>query len=214
MMNPFGNFTHASGRSAEQGRESGFALTEFLVSAVILLILSAAVFTMLSEIQRTASYQTEVQAVLNNVYIAMQTLERRIRQAGNDPYLSGLAGISIVSSTEVRIQSDLTGSAAPGNPDKGDPDGDCSDSGENLTIRYNNVARTIEVVPDGSSAQIIAGYISGLSLSFFDAGGNETNAGNSVRAVKATISGTSTLSDPQTHRRFGVQISSEIRILT
>ena len=39
---------------------------------------------------------------------------------------------------EIQIRSDLTGSAARVNPDKGDPDGDIGDSGESVAIRYNN----------------------------------------------------------------------------
>ena len=56
----------------------------------------------------------------------MQTVEQYIRQAGNDPFCTGVAGIAIVSTEEIQIRSDLTGSAGPGNPDKGDPDGDTS----------------------------------------------------------------------------------------
>jgi type II secretory pathway pseudopilin PulG len=194
--------------------QSGLSLVEFLISAVVLLIVSAAVFSMLSELQRTASYQTEVQAVLNNVQAAMQVLERCVRQAGNDPRHTGLTGIELVSSSEVHIHSDLTGSAGNPNPDKGDPDGDIDDSGENLTIRYNSASRSIEIVPDGSSAQIIAGFISELNLECFDAGGNVTHAGQDVRTIKAIIKGSSTLPDPQTHRRFGMQLSSDILVLT
>ena len=212
MMNSQRSANESSPAPGKQSRDSGFSLAEFLMSAVILLILSAAVFSMLSEIQRTASYQTEVQAVLNNTRVAMETVGRYIRQAGNDPYNSGLTGIAIVSPTEVRIQSDLTGSESPGNPDKGDPDGDHDDSGENLAIRYNSTARTIEIVPEGGPAQILAGYISSLSLQYFDAGGNATNVGSDVRKIAVTISGTSLLPDPRTRKRYGVQFRSEIRL--
>ena len=119
-------------------RQSGFTLTEFLIAASILLVLSSAIFSMLTEIQHAGSYQTEVQFVLNNTRIAMQTAERYIRQAGNDPLGSGVSGITIVSAQEIQIRSDLTGSAGPGNPDKGDPDGDIGDSGESIAIRFNN----------------------------------------------------------------------------
>jgi type II secretory pathway component PulJ len=199
---------------AESGSESGFTITEFLVSALLLLVVSAPIFGMLAEIQRAAGYQTEVQAVLNNSRIAMQTLERHIRQAGNDPLGCGLTGISVISPTEVRIQSDLTGSAGSASPDKGDPDGDIDDSGENVTIRFNGTARTLEVVPGGGSAQIVASYISGLSMQYYDANGNVVATGGGVRRVSVTISGTSLLPDPQTRQVFGLQWNSNIEVAT
>lgn len=200
-------------RIAGSGDDSGFTITEFLISALILLVVSAAAFGALAEIQRAASYQTEVQAVLNNSRIAMQTLERHIRQAGNDPFGCGLAGITIISPTEVRIQSDLTGSAGPSNPDKGDPDGDIDDSGENVTIRFNGAARTLEVVPAGGSAQIV-GYISGLLLQYYDADGNAAAIGSDVRRISVTISSSSLLPDPQTHQVFGLKLTGDIKVST
>jgi type II secretory pathway pseudopilin PulG len=205
---------HTDDRAITQGSDSGFALAELLVSAFILLVICSAVFGMLSETQHAAGYQTETQTVLSNVQIAMQLVERCIRQAGNDPLKIGLTGITIVSPTEVRIQSDLTGSRGPGEPDKGDPDGDINDSGENVAIRYNNAARTLEIVPGGGPAQIAAGEISGFSLQYFDASGNPTTAGNDVRKIRVAISGAGSTPNPQTHQIFGVQLVSDIQIAT
>jgi hypothetical protein len=193
---------------------SGFALTEFLISALILLATSCAIFNMLMEVQRTASYQSEVQSVLSATQIAMQTVERHIRQAGNDPLQSGVAGITIVSSQEMRIQSDLTGSAGPGDPDKGDPDGDIRDSGESVTIRYNSRTRSLEIVPDGGPAQIVASGISYLSFTYYNAGGGTAASGSEVRKIGVSISGTSLLPNPRTRQIFGVQISSDIQVST
>jgi prepilin-type N-terminal cleavage/methylation domain-containing protein len=214
MTNRLAGHSDAAATTGGQNGQAGFTLMEFLISAVILLVVVSAVFTIMSEIQRTASYQAEVQSVLNNTRIAMQTIERYVRQAGNDPLGNGLCGLTIVSPTEVRIQSDLTGSLGPSSPDKGDPDGDTNDSGENVTIRYNSGTRSLEVVPNGGSAQIVAGYISGLSFSFYDAYGGITNVGSQVRKIAVSISGSSPLANPQTHQIFGVRLGSEIRIMT
>jgi prepilin-type N-terminal cleavage/methylation domain-containing protein len=205
---------HPGPVSCRQNSEDGFTLTEFLVAALILLVVSSAVFSLLSEIQRTAGYQSEVQSVLNSTRIAMETMERCIRQAGNDPFGSGLSGITIVNASEVRIRSDLTGSAGAANPDKGDPDGDINDSGEDVTIRYNAISRSLEIVPDGGSPQIVAGYISGLSFQYYDADGNVTADGKDVRKIAIDISGATQEPNPQTHRIFGIRLSSEIRILS
>jgi len=207
----------ATRKSDETGRscgQSGFTLVELLVSTVILLFVSAAVFSVSAEIQRAASYQAEVQSVLNNTQIAMQILQRYIRQAGNDPLGCGVTGITIVSSAEMRLKSDLTGSAAPGNPDKGDPDGDTDDSSESITIRYNSKTQSLEIIPEGGSAQIVASYISGLTFRYYDADGATTAIGAKVRKVGISISGSGSMPDPRTHRIFGMQLNGEAQVLS
>ncbi len=204
----------ASAETGKKSNQAGFTLIEFLISASILLVIASAVFSLLTDIQREASYEAEVQSVLNNARIAMQTVERYVRQAGNDPLRCGLAPVTIINATELRVQSDLTGSSGAGNPDKGDPDGDTNDSAENVTIRYNSKSRSLEIVPDGASAQIVAAYISGLSFQGFDSSGTVATAGSDVRKITVTISGASLLRNPKTQQIFGVKISSDIRILT
>ncbi len=213
MMDSNTRYPAISLRINRPGNESGFTIMEFIISSFIMVVIAAAAFGALAEVQRAASYQTEVQAVLNNSRIAMQTLERYLRHAGNDPLGCGLTGISIISPTEVRVRSDLKGSAGPGNPDKGDPDGDINDSGENVTIRFNRRSRTLEVV-QGGAVQIVASYISGLSMQYFDADGNAAASGSSVRMISVTISAASTLPDPATHQVFGLQLTSSIQVST
>jgi prepilin-type N-terminal cleavage/methylation domain-containing protein len=194
--------------------ESGFTLPELLISILILLVLSSAVFSLLNEIQRTAVCQAEVQSVTNNARLAMNIIGRYIRQAGNDPLNRGLTGITIINATELHIHSDIAGAAIVGNPDKGDPDGDIDDSGENITIRYNRTTRSLEVVPEGSPAQIIAGNISDLAFKYFDDEGNLITTGNNVQRINVTVTGTSSAPDPQTHNLFGIKLSSDFRILS
>jgi Tfp pilus assembly protein PilW len=195
-----------------RNNESGFTLAELLTSAFILMVISASVFRSLSDTQSSAAYQSEVQAVLDNTRIAMQLIGRHIRQAGNDPFKTGLTAITIISTSQLRIRSDLTGSSGAGNSDKGDPDGDITDSNEDVTIRYNETARTIELVPEGGPAQTVASYISGLSFQYFDANGNSTDIGGEVRRISVSISGSSLQPNPQTREQFGVQITSNIVI--
>jgi type II secretory pathway pseudopilin PulG len=194
----------------EDGR-SGFALVEFLISASLLLLVASSVFGLLSEIQRKSGYETEVQAVLNSTRLAMHTVGRYLRQAGNDPLGTGLTAISLAEASRVGIRSDLTGSESPGYPDKGDPDGDTLDSGEEVIIRYNSATRSLEIVPGGGSAQIIAGYISSLSFAYYDAEGRPAATGGTVQKVRVTISGTSLLGDPYTNRKFGIQLTSDFQ---
>lgn len=192
--------------------ETGFALIEFLISSLILMIVSASAFGMLSDLQHTAALQAEMESTVNSAHVAMQTIERCIRQAGNDPRSASLVGIRIIGSNSVQVLSDLTGSLSPGNPDKGDPDGDVGDSGENIIIRYNQAAQTIELVPDGGGAQIIAGNISGFSLKYFDADDSPTAIGKDVRKIRVVIKAGGMQPDFKTHKRFGLEIASDIQI--
>jgi prepilin-type N-terminal cleavage/methylation domain-containing protein len=194
--------------------ESGFTLIELLIASLILMIVSAAVFSMLSDVQHTAARQAEMQSVINSAQVALQTIERCIRQAGNNPHGVSIVGIRVISSTEVQIQSDLTGSLSPGNSDKGDPDGDVNDSGENVSIRYNQATRSIELAPAGGGAQIIAGNISEFSLQYFDADDNLTSIGKDVRKIRVAIKAASLQTDPKTHKRFGMEIGSDIQLAT
>jgi prepilin-type N-terminal cleavage/methylation domain-containing protein len=189
--------------------EPGFSLVEFLIASVILLIVSVSVFGVLTNVQRSSSYQTEVQAVLDNTRIAMETVTRILRQAGNDPKNLGIQGITIASASQVQIRADLTGSAGG---DTGDPDGDTADSGENVTINYNAGARSIELTPNGGSTQTIATDISAFSMQYFDAAGAATNVGADVRRIRVSLSGASALPDPQTGQTFSQQMVCDVQI--
>jgi hypothetical protein len=200
--------------STPTDNRSGFALVEFLISAVMLLIIASSVFALLCEIERKAGYETEVQAVLDNTRLAMNMVGRYLRQAGNDPLGGTLTGITLAEPFRVGIRADLTGSASPGYPDKGDPDGDTLDSGEDVIIQHNSATRSLEIVPGGSSAQVVAGYISGLSFSYFDETGKPTTTGAAIRKIRVTLSGSSLLLDPSTNRKFGIQLTSDFQVPT
>jgi hypothetical protein len=142
----------------------------------------------------------------------METVERILKQADNNPHHTSMNGILIGSPANVHIQSDLTGSLGPGQPDKGDPDGDINDSSEDSTIRYNPTARTLELVSGGGSVQPFASYITEFSLQYFDASNALTISGDDVRFILVNISAATTLLHPQTHKAFGIRLSSAVRI--
>jgi Tfp pilus assembly protein FimT len=192
--------------------DPGFGLAEFLVSSGILLVIAAAVFAMLAETQRTASYQSEIHAVLQNTRTAMSGLERYIRHAGNDPRNTAFLGVTIVSATEIRLRTDITGLTGPGNPDKGDPDGDTNDAEEDVTIRYNSTNQSIEITPHGGTAQAVANNISALLMTCYDAAGAVTTNGAEVRRIRVFLTGTSAVPNPQTGRSFSQQLSSDIQL--
>ena len=199
--------------------ESGFSLAEFLIASVILLVIAASVFGMMAETQRASSYQSEIQSVLQNTRIAMSTLERYIRQAANDPirtpsdpsfaetgFSEETQGVTIVSASEIRLRTDITGSA------QGDPDDDSGDAEEDMTIRYNSTTLSIEITPTGGTAQPVANNITALSMTCYDAAGAVTTVGANVHKIRVSLTGASALPNPQTGYPFGQQLISDIRL--
>lgn len=191
------------------GAEQGFSLVELLIAALVTLVLAASVFGLMNRLQRTAGYQPEVQGVLAIAMTGMETVERILLQAGNDPLQAGFPALVIAGPAEVRVRADLTGSAR-GAPDQGDPDGDTDDSGEDVTIRYNVNTRSLEIIPQGGVPQPVVTGLLGFAMQYFDGAGTETAAGDDVRAVRITLAGASPVADPQTGRPFSLQLSSYI----
>ncbi len=189
----------------------GFAITEFLVASALLAAISAWLFSALMDLQRAASYRTEVESVLENTRMAMDTACRVLRQAGNDPLGLRFIPLTGCSATGIRVRSDLTGSAGPADPDKGDPDGDTEDSGEDILLRFNAAAGTMELVPANGAAQAIASQITRFSFRYWNASGDETYICEEARRITLTITASSAIADPRTGNRFGITVISDVR---
>jgi hypothetical protein len=185
-----------------------------MLATLITLVAAATVFALLAHAQQTAFIQADMQEAADEVRIAMDLIARYIRNSANDPLHAGFEGITIISATEVRLRSDITGSSGAADPDKGDPDGDTDDAGEDVRIRYDPADRAIEVIPEGGGAQAIAGRISALDLRYLDAEGNVTSAGSEVRRIRVTIAGTGALPDRATGLFFSLQIACDVRVAT
>jgi len=190
--------------------ELGFSLVELLMATLILGIMTASLFHLLNDFQRETSYRSETQAVVDNIRVAIETLEKYIRQAGNDPYGTGFQGITIVSDRAVTIRSDLKGSHGS---DKGDPNGDVAGPDETVTLRFNPANQSVEVVA-GGTAQIVCNRIGDLKFRYYDADGNLTMDGSRVRRIAVTISGLADRPNPATRKAFGIELEREIRIFS
>jgi hypothetical protein len=191
----------------ENLQESGFALSEFLISTVLILSLSAGIFTMLTDVQSTSGYQTEVLNAMDNSRIAMGTLERFILQAGSNPTTAALTPVTITDDKKVRLCADLTGASGTG-----DPDGFITGPNEDVTIQYNRTAKTIEIVTPGAGTQTLARYITNFSMQYFDKDGIATTVGADVRMIRVTVTGSSTLANPKTGRIYGQTVTSDFTL--
>jgi hypothetical protein len=189
--------------------ESGFGLVEFLMSTLVVMSLSAGIFTILTDMQSNSGYQAEVVSVMENTRVVMSTLGRYIVQAGSNPRAASFTPVTITSSTQVQICADVTGSSGGS---QGDPDGDILDTDENVTMRYDQTARSIELVDGNGTIQTLANYISAFTLNYFDKDGNVTTVGADVRKIRVTISGSSTVANPRTKKRFGLTLTSDFTL--
>jgi len=188
----------------------GFSLVELLMAMLVLGILTASLFPLLNDFQRETAYRSETQAIVDNIRVAIETLEKYIRQAGNDPYGTGFQSITIVSNQAVTVRSDLKGSHGS---DKGDPNGDVNGPDENVTLRFNPANQSVEVV-SGGTAQIVCNRINDLKFRYYDADGNLTMDGSKVRRIAVTISGRASWPNPVTRKVFGIELEREIRIFS
>jgi len=192
------------------GSNAGFSLVELLMATLILGILTASLFQMLNDFQRETVYRSETQAVIDNIRVAIETLEKYIMQAGNDPHDTGFQGITIISDQAVTVRSDLKGSHSS---DKGDPNGDISGPDENVTLRFNPANQSVEIV-SGGTAQIVCNRISNLKFRYYDVDGNITMDGSRVRRIAVTISGMANQPNPVTRKIFGIEFERKIRIVS
>lgn len=190
----------------------GFTLMEALIASTILLIISIPLFGSLNRIQKAATEQAEMQQIQDNVRMALQAVTRSVRQAGNDPYGTGFEAVSPVSATEIRVRSDMTGSQAPGSPNRGDPDGDIMDSGEDILIRYNDSRERLEMVRGSGTVQIVADHISGFALEYLDAQGKPAPDGTNVRSIRIKIIGTADRSDGPERTPLRLERTGSVRI--
>jgi len=192
------------------GASAGFSLVEMLIAVAILGVVAASLFPLLNDFQRETACRSETQAVLDNIRVAVETLEKYIRQAGNNPYGAGFQGITIVSDRAVTIRADIKGSHGA---DKGDPNGDIDSSDETVTLRFNPANQSVEIV-SGGTAQIVCNHVSDLKFRYYDSDGNLTIDGNKVRRIAVTISGFADRPDPKTREVFGIELEREIRIFS
>ncbi|MBN2338131.1 MAG: hypothetical protein JXP48_06280 [Acidobacteria bacterium] len=191
--------------------EEGFSLAELLVCALVFLVLGASVFALLGELQQKAAFQAEMRSLIQDTRLALYTVERFARQAGNDPLRTGIEGVTLRGPSSVRFRTDIKGAAGG---DKGDPDGDMEDSDEDVVLRFNPSAGTLEIVSGSGAPQIVTGRISDLAFRYYNESGGMAAGGERVCRIGITLRGTTLFADPRTGRHHGVELEGEVRVRT
>jgi type II secretory pathway pseudopilin PulG len=192
--------------------QSGFSLPELLVSCLMLLLLAGTALGLLTDVERVAGRQADLQSARAGSLLGLDAARRLLQQSGNNPCVSSRTGIMTYGPGAWRLQSDLTGSAAPSYPDKGDPDGDNGDSFEDIVIRHDASADTLGLESIGGGVQTVADGVIAFSLRFFDASGTEVTADDRATRAQVEITAVTRSPDPRTRRNSAIQLSSDVAL--
>ena len=139
----------------------GMTLVEMMIAIAVFAVIMGVVMgflissrTSYTETRERARTQQSMRAVLS-----LMTAE--VRSAGCDPRENGFDTFGVADAAQMQTRADLNGDA-----DVLDNDPD-----ETVTYTYNAAAQALSR-DDGNGAQVILRGVTGVTFSYFDAGGN------------------------------------------
>jgi type II secretory pathway pseudopilin PulG len=196
----------------------GFSLVEAVITSAVLVLVTAAIFGLLSQSQSSYRSQQYILQVTQQARTAVDQVCTYLRQAGNDPeeYLknNNIPPIEILGSNHIRINSDISGSvpATSGDPLEatGDPDGNLDNLYERVEIRYDPTEKNL-YLDIGNGADVLAENLS-FNLTFFDGNGNETNVQEKIARVRVEVVAETKNADPQTAKVQSMTLQSEVML--
>ncbi len=171
----------------------GFTLVELMLAMLITGIIVAAIYAAYVSQQRVYLAQEQVAEMQQNIRAAIGIMTSEIRMAGYDGDngtqdstcgvgASGAAtdepGILTATSTQVDFSRDLDG------------DGDCADTGENLSYYIyasGGVQKLGRLDNNSPPVQAVAENFDGLEFRYLDASGNVTAVPADVRSIQVSI---------------------------
>ena len=187
----------------------GMSLIELLIALVISSILMGAMYQTFIKQQKTYAVQEQVSEAQQNVRIAMDTIVRYVRMAGykGNPAGAGSFGFLYAKSDTIGFTFDADGNGLyAGN-----------DSAERIEFRLSGTTlqRTVNTT---TNWQDIAENIESIQFQYLDANNNTTTILANIRRVIITITGRTSISDPELgigggYRRRTLTSSVQVRNL-
>jgi type II secretory pathway pseudopilin PulG len=172
-------------------RLRGFSLIEALIVTATLSLILGAIFGVAYKAQVSFDAEKRFTETSQRARIAMDEIVRYIRQAGNDPFpKDGFSFLAVerVSGSEINVRSDITGSY---DGQTGDPDHVLTSPMEDVTIRYDSVAKQISIIDHHGPLQTLGDNIeipSGESFfQCYDSAGNLTTVSSDIVSVEVTM---------------------------
>lgn len=164
--------------------ERGFTLTELLISTMIMVVVTGAIFSIMNPAQGSGQVQPEVADLQQRMRIGSETLFKELVMAGAGPYQGSVTGslinffAPILPRRTGRINPDPTRGSASFHPDKITlayiPN---SYSQSYITDPMPNVSAELKVSqqPNCPQGQQLCGFSVGMGVIIFDASGNFDN---------------------------------------
>jgi len=137
---------------------SGFTLVELLVVIAIVGVIMAGIYRVYYAQQKSYLVQEQVAAMQQNLRAAMYYMERDIRMAGCDPNRNSGAAMVTANALSINFTMDINDDSGTGNPD-----GDVSDTNENITYSLSGT----NLVRNGAG-NIIAENIDAIDFVYLD----------------------------------------------
>jgi Tfp pilus assembly protein PilW len=202
--------------------ERGFTMIELMIAVLVSLTILGSAASVISAVQNTYAHQMDDATVQQEARFAMDFIRRTLEQAGSNPYnISfanvspcagvGFQGIRILSSSSVRVQSDVT-------PDGfliGEDSTSCNQQGEDVTIAFDSANGTItreDLAIDAAPVAWTDGVFTGLAFQYFDASMTATTDPESVRVARVTITGRSRTARPGVAEGTTFTLESDVRL--
>ena len=186
--------------------DDGFTLIEFLIAMAITTVVLGATVGLAASIQQAYTADLDDVAVEQEVRYALDWVARYVRSAGSNPYSCAvfqpiwLDPNGNGADDDVRVQADI-------NP----PDGDCTDSEEDVTIALDPVARVITLDTGAGAVAMTDPIITNLQFTYLNDAHNPTAAESQIAYVLIAVTGRSKGRDTNTgFTQF--TLSSEVRI--
>ena len=189
---------------------SGFTFLEMLISISILAVISTAVLAVFREHQQRYEAEISYAAAVQNARVALDTISRCLRQAGNNPASSIFTPLAYSANT-LTISSDITGSAPASDPldSAGDPDSQLVAAYEQVTIRYDSSSKKI-LINVGRGEDTLAENINKLEFKFYNDTGAVTNDPTQASSVNVALEALSALNDPQAAKANSITLAMTV----
>lgn len=186
--------------------QAGFSLLELIVSALLLAVVTGSAVHLLNQTQASFRSQIELSQQTRQLQAALDQIVRYFRQAGADPFeATGASPIEIISTTHIRLNSDVTGEFGSVTSDPkeatGDPDGSLDSIYEQVEIRHDSQQDRV-YIDIGYGEETLAEEVTNLAFTFYDNNGVVTTDPAEIVRVQIRISGSADYYTPNLGNRI------------